>query len=592
MLLAPRHIPRLAALVSLFTRYGLRDFADRQGLRALAPEIAEGDGAPDEDVPQRARAFRRRLVELGPAYVKLGQVLSTRPDLLPMPYIRELESLQDDVSPLAYEEVERVVEEELGARIGKLFVSFDREPLGSASLGQVHAAELRGNRAVVVKVQRPGIHEALADDIDFFAEVARFLTSHTEAGRRIDFVGVIQQLERALSEELDYRAEARNAAAFRRSLAEFPRILVPKVVEAYTTQRVLTTERIKGVKISDIPRIARTELDFGALADDFAKAWLHQITIEGHFHADPHPGNVFVVLPGTRNPRTPSEIAAEERREEPRPALTALSKMEEEAVEKAAPLPDDELRLAIIDFGMTARLPEQLRELVVRLLLDVTENRGEAVAETLVELGDPVEGFDRQAYEREVAALVARNHDRSVSEVQAGTVMYELINISFQHGLRLPSELTLLAKALFNLDAVTRALDPTYNPLDAIRSYANRIAEDRARREFSPARLFKTATQASDLLSNLPHRLDVISRRMAANEFAVKVEAPGINVLVQGLQKVANRIFAGLVLCGVVIASGMLMPYRRSLATWGFVIAAALGLYLVASILVTDRKRE
>jgi predicted unusual protein kinase regulating ubiquinone biosynthesis (AarF/ABC1/UbiB family) len=267
--------------------------------------------------------------------------------------------------------------------------------------------------------------------------------------------------------------------------------------------------------------------------------------------------------------------------------------MEAEAQAGAAPLDEaPDLKLALIDFGMTARLPDALRENVVRLLLDVTENRGESVAETLVEMGDPVGAFDRQAYAREIAALVARNYDRSVGEVQAGTVMYELINISFQHGLRLPSELTLLAKALFNLDAVSRALDPSYNPLDAIRDYSNRIAEDRARRELSPSRLFKTATQTSDLLQALPHRVDVITRRMAANEFVIAVETPAVPALLEGLQKVANRIFAGLTLCGTVIASAMLMPYRRSLGTAGFVIAGALGIYLVVSILVTDRKRD
>ncbi|HEU4563861.1 MAG TPA: AarF/UbiB family protein, partial [Gemmatimonadaceae bacterium] len=209
MLLAPRHLPRLAALVGLFTRYGLRDFARRQGLQSLVPEEFANEQEDSGDVRERAGAFRARLVELGPAYVKLGQVLSTRPDLLPDAYIRELVELQDDVPPVPFAEVEATIEEELGGRLSKLFVSFDHEPLGSASLGQVHAAELRGGRAVVVKVQRPNIVAQLADDVDFFREVARFLTAHTQAGERIDFVGVIQQLERALADELDYRVEAR-----------------------------------------------------------------------------------------------------------------------------------------------------------------------------------------------------------------------------------------------------------------------------------------------------------------------------------------------------------------------------------------------
>src|SRR6185503_13959749 len=216
--------------------YGLADFAKTQGLKGIAPDVddAESDDAPSSE---KAVAFRKRLVELGPAYVKLGQVLSTRPDLLPNAYIEELEQLQDDVGPIPIEEVRATIEEELGGRLSKLFDSFDEEPIGTASLGQVHAAQLRDGRDVVIKVQRPHIREQLADDIEFFRELAGFLAAHTQVGARVDIVGIIQQLERALVDELDYRIEARNAMSFRRSLAEFPRILIPRVIEGYTTNR-------------------------------------------------------------------------------------------------------------------------------------------------------------------------------------------------------------------------------------------------------------------------------------------------------------------------------------------------------------------
>jgi ubiquinone biosynthesis protein len=593
MLLSPRYLPRLAALVGLFTRYGLKDFAQRQGLLALAPEEVEAEEGQGDDLRERAKAFRKRLVELGPAYVKLGQVLSTRPDLIPIPYIEELEHLQDDVSPIPYSDVEAVIEKELGGRISKLFASFETEPLGSASLGQVHGAELRDGRAVVIKVQRPGIREILADDIEFFREAAKFLAEHTKVGSRIDMVGVIQQLERALSDELDYRIEARNAATFRRSLASFPRLLIPRVIEAYTTQHVLTTERIRGIKIGDVPAVTRIEHDFSPIADEFAKAYLKQITIDGHFHADPHPGNVFVVLPGQENPRTPSEVVATERRHEPRPALTPLTKIEQAAQREAAPAPADGWpKLALIDFGMTARLSDRMRQDIIRLLLDLSENRGDAAGDTLVEMGQAVESFDRTAYVREIATLVGRNFDRAIGEIQAGTVLYEMINTSYQHGLRLPAELTLLAKALFNLDAVSRSLDSNFSPMEAIRDFADRIANERARREFSPSRIFQIVTQTSDLLSALPRRIDLITQRMVANDFAVRIDTPQMGDLLSGLQKIANRVFSGLVLGGLLVASAMLLPHRRQLGTYGFIIAAAIGIYMVVSILLTDRKRK
>jgi ubiquinone biosynthesis protein len=598
MLLSPRYLPRLAATVGLFTRYGLKDFANRQGLEGLAAEEAEEQPSGNGDgVIERARAFRKRLVELGPAYIKLGQVLSTRPDLLPEPYIRELEHLQDDVDPLSFSVVEEIIEKELGARISKLFEEFNPEPLGSASLGQVHDATLRDGRDVVVKAQRPGIRETLADDIEFFREFARFLAEHTRAGQRIDLVGIIQQLEMALIDELDYRVEARNAAAFRRALAGFPRLLIPRVIEAYTSEKVLTMERIRGIKINDIPKLSRVEHDFGPLAEEFAKAYLKQITIDGHFHADPHPGNVFIVLPGSANPWTPAEVVAGERRATLRPALTPLSKIEHEAREeakdeaRALPAPD-EPKLAMIDFGMTARLSTTMRDQIVRLLLNIAENRGDDAAETLIEIGQVSQLHDRQEFVAAVATLVGRNYDLTIGDIQAGTLLYEMLNLSYEHGLRLPAELTLLAKALFNLDAVTRALDPTYSPIATIRDFSTRIANERAKRELSLSRVFQVATQTSDLMGALPHRLDLITQKLAANEFAVKLESPQVPLLLRGMQKIANRVFSGLVLGGIVVASAMLLPHRRTLGTTGFIIAALIGLYVVVSILVQDRKER
>ncbi|MBA3891359.1 MAG: AarF/ABC1/UbiB kinase family protein [Gemmatimonadaceae bacterium] len=594
MILAPRYLPRLAATIGLFTRYGLRDFARRQGLQGIAPDPAEAEeGEESSDAREQAIAFRRRLVELGPAYIKLGQVLSTRPDLLPAIYVEELEQLQDDVDPVPFAIVSATVEKELQGRLSKLFASFDEEPLGTASLGQVHAAELRNGRSVVVKVQRPGIRAQLADDVEFFRELATFLAAHSRAGARVDLVGVIQQLERALADELDYRIEARNAASMRRSLATYPRLLIPKVIEGYTTEKVLTTERIRGVKISEISPLTRLDYDFRPVAEEIVRAYLQQITIDGHFHADPHPGNIFVVLPGTENPWTPSETVANNRRSVTRTAHTPLAIVEEKAREEAAPLPVDlDVKLSLIDFGMTARLSSELKEGVIRLLTAIADNRGDEAAGTMVEMGDPIEDFDRTAYQREIAALIGRNYDLSIGEVQAGEVMYELINASYQHGLRMPAELTLLAKTLFNLDAVGRSLDPTFSPIETIREFGDRLVTERARQEFSPRRMLQAAAEAGDLIASLPHRIDLISTRLANNEFAVRVDTPQIESLLSGLQKVANRIFSGLILAGLLVASAMLMPHRRSLGTIGFWIAGGLGVYMVLTIWFNDRKRR
>jgi ubiquinone biosynthesis protein len=591
MILAPRYLPRLASTVGLFTRYGLADFAKQQGFEGLANEPEDED--EDGGSPELAEKFRERLVELGPAYIKLGQVLSTRPDLLPPSYIHELEKLQDSVDSIPTSEVITLIEDELGGRLSKLFATFDYEPLGTASLGQVHAAELRDGRPVVVKVQRPHIRAQLADDLEFFHELAAFLSEHTSAGARVDMIGIVQQLERALADELDYRVEARNAATFRRTLSEFPRILIPRVIEAYTTERVLTTERVRGTKIDSISPLTRLEHDFHPVANDLTRAYLKQITIDGHFHADPHPGNVFLVLPDSTNPPTPSEVKASDRRAVQRPAATPLAQIENDAQRLAAPQPPDvDVKLALIDFGMTARLSTTLREHIVRLLLDLADNRGDDAAEAMIEIGDELPGFDRETYVRQIASLVARNYDLTIGELDTGKVLYDLINISFQSGLRLPAELTLLAKTLFNLDTVTKSIDPTYSPIATIREFGNQIAAERARRDLNPRRLYQLATEGSDFLMTLPHRLDLITSRMAANEFETRIDVPQISLMMTALQKVANRIFSGLVLAGLLVASAMLLPYHRSLGTSGFVLAGVIGLWMVLSILWSDRKND
>lgn len=591
-MLEPRHLPRLAATIGLFTRYGLSDFARDQGLSALGKPDELVDPAHARDEADTARAFRKRLVELGPAYIKLGQVLATRADLLPEAYIRELEHLHDDVEPVPFAEVAAIIEEDVGARLGALFPAIDEEPLGTASLGQAHAATLRDGREVVVKVQRPGIREVLAGDIEFFHDLAQFLTGHTAAGKRVDLQGILRQLERALADELDYRIEARNVAHFRRLLAGFPHLLVPRVIEGYSTERVLTTERIRGTKVSEIPPVARTELDLRVLAEELTRAYLQQIAVDGHFHADPHPGNLFLVMPSDRNPLTPSERVLTGDDEESLAGRSRIARAEQEAVAVAAPAASVlSPKLALIDFGMTAHLAPQMRDQCIRLLFGLADGQGDDVAEVLLEMGQPLADLDRKRYTRDVSEIVAQAHGASVTEMEAGTLLNRVLASSYQDGLRLPAELTLLAKTLVHLGSVTRALDPTFEPAATMRESVSEVVANRMRDRLNPRTIYRALSEGADLLRTMPRRIDQITKRLADNELSARLEVPQVAVLVEGLQKVANRVFSGLVLAGLIVASAMLLPHRPTLGTTGFVAAGAIGFYMVASILWTDRRK-
>jgi predicted unusual protein kinase regulating ubiquinone biosynthesis (AarF/ABC1/UbiB family) len=270
-----------------------------------------------------------------------------------------------------------------------------------------------------------------------------------------------------------------------------------------------------------------------------------------------------------------------------------LIRSEGEAMRESADVaaPTDP-KLAMIDFGMTAHLTESMRNSVVRLLLAMAENQGDVAADVLIEIGQHPPTFDRTAYVRDVSSLIAKHADETVGDTPAGLVLYETIGVAYREGLKLPAELTLLAKALFNLDAVTRSLDPNFNPSQTIREYATQIANERAKRDLSPQRLYQMAAASSDLLNALPRRLDTITERMSRNDFAFRIDTPQLPMLLRGMEKIANRIFVGLVLAGLLIASASLLQYWRTLGLVAIAIAAALGLYMVLTIIISDSRKD
>src|SRR6185503_1252016 len=285
MALGPR-LSRYKKLAWFIAKYARADFVTHAGLEPL-PE-SDRAAAPE------AEAFARDLESLGPTFIKLGQLLSTRADLLPQPYLDALARLQDDLAPFPYADVERIIEEELGVRVSKAFVEFDPTPIAAASLGQVHRAVLRGGRQVAVKVQRPGIQDSVLKDLNALDEVAALFDRFSGASRNVDAVRMLQEFRRSLMSELDYREEARNLVTLSRQLQDFELIIVPLPVDDFTTARVLTMDYVEGTKITAVSPVERTEVDGSALAEQLFRAYLQQILVDGVFHADPHPGNVLL----------------------------------------------------------------------------------------------------------------------------------------------------------------------------------------------------------------------------------------------------------------------------------------------------------
>ncbi len=414
--LKPERLKRYKDVAMLLIKYGRSDLISAAGLEdsVLPDEIAEeaGAAAPAEELA-------RDLEKLGPTFIKLGQLLSTRADLLPGPYLDALERLQDHIEPFPYEEVERIVSGELGVRISKAFADFEPTPLAAASLSQVHKAYMRDGRAVVVKVQRPNIRELIVGDLEALGEIAHFLDEHTELGKRYEFDNMLVNLRKSLLRELDFTIEANNLHTIAQNLAEFDNIVIPEPIDDFTTTRVLTMEFVPGKKITALNPLRLLEIDGSLLAYELFSAYLKQFLVDGLFHADPHPGNVF--------------------------------------------LTDDD-RIALLDLGMVGRVTQTFQDNLLRLLLAISEGRGEVAAEAAIKMGEPKENFDRRSFERRITDLVAENGDAVLSKLNAGKVTLEITRISADCWFRLPAEFTMFAKALLNLDRVVYTLDSTFDP--------------------------------------------------------------------------------------------------------------------------------
>ncbi len=542
--LNPRHVGRYRDIARLLIRYGRSDL--------LADLDLDGIGPDDRSAPvcEDATQLAADLEALGPTYIKLGQLLSTRVDLLPEPYTQALARLQDDVAPFAFAEVEQIVTDELGVDLAHAFASFDEEPLAAASLAQVHRAVLRNGREVAVKVQRPGIRKRIAEDMAALGELAAFADAHTELGRRFGFADLLEQFRKALIAELDYTREATNLASLARIVAPWPRLVVPRAVADYSTGRVLTMDFVPGRKVTDLTPLARTDLDGGPLVDDLFSAYLQQIMAEGFFHADPHPGNVLLTPDG---------------------------------------------RLALIDLGMVARLSTGARDSIVRLLLAVSDGNGEAAADAFAALGTPGELFDRPRFRAEVSDLVLQSIEMG-SQLRAGAVVLEMTRIAARCELRPAPQVALVGKALLNLDQVALSLDPSFAPAEAIRRNSTSILQ--ARMSTSTGGMLGAAMEARDFAAQLPGRINKLMDAVGEGSFQLKVDAIDEPQLLTVLQRLANRLASGLVIAALIVGAALMMqvPTRSrllgypSVAIICFALAAAGGVALLLSVVLADRR--
>ena len=540
----PGSTARLARIMSVAARHAgpaIRSMGSGDPFGAASDAAPVTVGEPE--------SLASDLEGLGATFVKLGQLLSTRHDLLPDDYTEALARLQDDVEPFPADQVHEVMETDLGARVTDLFANFDDTPLASASIGQVHRATTRSGREVVVKVQRPGVVEQVAGDMDALERVAR-LVDATSAGQRLGTQALLSQFRRVLADELDYRKEAAHLERFRELTADEPLLIVPAPLRDFCTARVLTMDYIEGRKVTTVGPLGLMDVDGPALAAALFGFTLTTMLSEGVLHADPHPGNLLLTPDG---------------------------------------------RLALIDLGMVAAVPRRVQSHLVRLLLAVAAGDGEQVADVLASWGQPLASWDATAFRDDVSHLVNASMTLG-SEAQAGSILVELARLSGDHGLRPPPEMALVGKALLNLDQSTKHLDPDFRPDAAIREHLPRILTTTMMP--SAAALAVGALDSKEFLENLPGRANRVLDALANGELTLTVNAFDEDRLLHHSQRLINRLTVGMILAALTLAAALMMRVPGgprlfgypALAVVFFLVAALAGLGLAGWILVTDRE--
>lgn len=505
-----------------------------------------------EEFSDDPEEFVEDLKKMGPTYVKLGQLLSTRPDLLPDSYLKALANLQDDVETITYEEVEKIFEEEIGLRISKAFVSFEKEPLASASIGQVHKAVLHSGCQVAVKIQRPGIRKNFFEDLDTLKEMAEFAVNHSKEARKYALNSVVEELRYILLNELDYQKEADNLLILKENLKQYDRLLIPAPIPEYSSAKVLTMDFIGGKKITSIGNLKKIETDFTPIVDELVEAYLKQIIVDGFAHADPHPGNIHLT---------------------------------------------EENKVVLMDLGMVAKFSPNLMEKIMMLMVSISKKDGDAMTDALLEMSEnEVDKEKTDQFRKNINRLVLDHTSTVAKDLATGRIVLQMNKIAADQGLHLVVELNILGKILLNLDQIIAVLTPEYDLQKAIGKFLEKMVNKKMFQELKPENAYGFLLENKKLVENLPGRLNKITEKLANNEFEIKIHALDEKRLTDGFQKVANRITAGLIIAAMIVGAALLMRIPSSYSVLGygilpflfFMIAIGLGLFLVYNIMFKD----
>ena len=550
-----RHLARYRQILTVFFKYGFGDLIELLKIEQyieIGLQLISKNRRSRLEKLSRAERVRMACEELGPTYIKFGQILSTRPDLVPVDFIKELSKLQDNVPSSPFSEVSKIIESELGAPPEDIFEFFEKAPLASASIGQVYRATLKDGEEVAVKVQRPGIKKIIEVDLEIMLHLATLMEHHIEEMSLHQPVKIVEEFARTLEKEIDYTIEATNMERISRNFLNDLTIYIPKVFRDTTTESILTTELVEGIKVSEIDRLEKAGLDRKLITVRGADIVLKQIIKHGFFHADPHPGNIFV-------------------------------------------LPDNVI--CLLDFGMTGSVDRRTREDFSDLAESVVTRNESRATQVLLKLTYWDEDPDIRLLEKDVADFMGRHLYKSLKDIKIGKLLNNLLELAFQHRLRIPPDIFLMLKAFSAIEGVGLMLDPDF---DMIKQAAPFIKEVKLAR-LSPRRIrgdiFRLAIELFQFVENFPKDILSITRLIKQQKLSLNLEYKGLDKMLSTYDQISNRISFSIIIAALIVGSALIVIskvpplfYDISLiGIVGFLAAAIMGIWLLVAILRKGR---
>lgn len=513
-------IARVRGITQVLVRNGLGFLVEQLGLDRWLPRLWRRQvGRADATVARLtiAERLRRTLEELGPTYIKLGQLLSGRGDLLPPDYIAELSKLLDAAPPVAAAQIRAVIEEELGAPVADLFATFDDKPIASASIGQVHRATLPDGQPVVVKVRRPGVEAAVEADLRLLLSQARFLARRSELVRSYNLVAIVEELARALREELDYKNEGRNAERLRSNLSRDTRAEIPAVYWNLTSRRVITLDYLDGVTLNEPERLRQARVDLPAAVRLTVEIYLTQIFSHGFYQADPHPANIMVMAGGGA------------------------------------------LRIGLVDFGNAGYLLPRQKELLGTMFLQLLDQDAAGLARTVVKMGAARGRPSLDALERDLQRLLIRYWGASLEQISIGEMLAEIFKVAYDNRVYLPGDLTLLGKTILTMEGTARSLDPDFVLADAVKPFAEQLVRERLSPIAAGRQALRAVRQAAEMAQAFPSRLDSLWDQLEEGDLTVGVDVRRLNVLLSRLNSMINRLAFALLVAALIVGSALIL---------------------------------